>query len=822
MKTEPLILAMIVASGCAPGDGGPRDGTGRDAASARAEDDLAAAELERIVAGHSAYTTSATDWTHALADAASNTVLHRMSCGFALARALELGAADEKMSRSDPAFQRLHASALVQSGSVWEIQGEDWIKAVPATQCLLAARAVDEVLPPSERLSAAERDVLYGGAAALTSHLWVGGKLTLEHFESIQRDNAGNTQGEEMGWTASFMVHVEQLVPDEYFKYPKESREGLRDAAQSLVDAILERCSSAESCDRPFMPGADLVSNHQMLPHPVYTQSVFTSLGEIAGLYHQLGTPAERRIAFPPLSRVREVATAIDASLDEHFRLVGTYEFVDRKGNVVTHPDPGWPHDYEDGKYTVRDHLMPTRDLDAFNQVFDGSRNVLVSQLARGDRLWRYECDATASPPTCTEGRTTTLADYAGGLGFEPAFPTDRVDAIGQFFTPSFDLQTLVFRGDRVWHLREQADGSARGAVQAATVCEYMSAHVKDHDVYGPGCQAWMDSGCSGAAPAGCMATGDIESLSFVWDEKLQRMRSYLVAGGRIWQYRCDAFGHDCAAVPSSSSGTLCEQWTYVTEHARYGGGAACDEWIAERRDRADCASAGPAPAGCLPTTGIDAVSQTWDANPADPKLRSYVIAGGTMWAYFCRYGADGAIACEAQYDNDLARQWRAVAPSDASRQSQPEVITYGGVVDWGFDAALQNNAYAFLVRQYGDDEPVFRQRYERLLAEQQTRGLDDHPYFPPHYDPDEGTWSFTAPFAAFAPMRDGTSLAFTLQDGWRWRDGNKEAWNAASRPSLDDHLHSHAFFNSLATYNHASAYLLLASPGVLGVSSSR
>jgi hypothetical protein len=781
-----------------------------DAAEVRDDATHASAELARVRATQAAYATAATDWTHALQHPGS-IGLHRMNCSLALARALDLQAAGEKMLRTDPAFERLRTSALVEGDDVWSVQGEDWIKAVPAAQCLLAATVVDGVL--SEPLTQAERDAVYGGAHELTSTMWERKEMMLEHFEAIQRTNRGNSQGEEMGWTASFMIHVEQLVPDEYFDHPDGSREGLRKEAGRLVAALLEQCGDAANCGRPFLPGADLVNNHQMQPHPVYTQSVLTSLGEIAALYHQLGTKADRRIAFPAIERAREVADAIDASLDERFRLVGTYEFIDGDGNRVEHPDPTWSDDYADTTYVVRDLVLPTRDVDSLNQAFDARTNTLVTHVARGSGLWRYDCDAVVSPPKCRATLATQLADWASGLGFSMPFPTDSVDAIGQFFAPDGTLETFVLRGDGLWHTRENADATGRAAIESATICEYMTEHVTGHDVYGAGCQAWMDGGCSGAAPPGCMATAGIDSLSFVWDERLDRMRTYVVADGRIWQYRCDENGAGCSAVASSSSGTLCEQWTYVDAHDRYGGGETCAAWIAEREAKGDCVDAGPAPEGCLPTMDIDAVSQTWDANPADPKLRTYVLAGDTIWAYFCRYADDGAITCEAQYDNDLARQWRAIEPTAGSIAGQSVIEEYDGVVDWGFDAAMQNSAYAFLAHAYGDEE--FVTRYESLLAEQERRGMHEHPYFPPHYDRDAATWSFDEPFEGFARMRDTSSMAFTLTEGWRGR--NEDAWAPASWPSLDDQLHSHAFFNTLAMYNHAIAYLLFASPGLLG-----
>lgn len=759
-----------------------------------------------------AYATAATDWTHAVASVSHKTVVHRMSCALALARALRLRHEGKPMSRTDPAFERLRTSALVTGNDVWSVDGEDWIKAVPAMQCLLAATVVDAALPAGEGLTKAERDVVYGGAAAFVSKLWGKGQLQLPHFEDAQKNNLGNSTGEEMGWTASFLIHVEQLLPDEYL-VGAPTREEMRTAAGELVNALLEQCADAASCNRPFLPGADLVTNHHMQPHPVYTQSVLTSLGEIAALYHQRETDEEHRIAFPPIERAREVADAIDASLDEAFQVVGTYELVDTKGKPVAHPDPSWSYDYAEMKYVVRDNLLPTRDLDSLNQAFDAKSNTLVTHVARGGGLWRYACDAGTVPPTCRATLATRLADWASGLDFSRPFPSDGVDAIGQFFAPDGALETFVLRGDALWHTRENADGTGRTAIESARICDYMAEHVAGHDTYGPGCQAWMAGGCSGAAPAGCMATTGIDSLSFVWDERLARMRTYVVADGRIWQYRCDANGEGCSAVVSSSTGTLCEQWTYVDAHERYRGGDACRDWIAERKERGDCAVAGPAPEGCLPTADIDAVSQTWDANPSDPKLRTYVLAGDTIWAYFCRYAADGTIACEAQYDNDLALQWRAIEPTDASKAGQPALETYAGVVDWGFDAAMQNSAYAFLAYAYGEEDETFVRRYAALLDAQEKREMHQRPYFPPHYDRDASTWSFDAPFEGFGRMRDESSLAFTLAEGWRVRNGG--GWNAQTWPSLDDQLHSHAFFNTLAMYNHAIAYMMSASPGL-------
>src|SRR5688572_19723462 len=162
------VLGLILTSGCSASANDDRGGTDANDRDAEA---FADAEVLRIVAGQRAYATAETDWSTAFVDA-NSTALHRMSCSFALARAIELREKGETMSRTDPAFLRLHASALGGSTTVWTVGGEDWIKPVPAAQCLLAARVVDQVLAPSDRLTQGERDVVYGGAAALTSSLW--------------------------------------------------------------------------------------------------------------------------------------------------------------------------------------------------------------------------------------------------------------------------------------------------------------------------------------------------------------------------------------------------------------------------------------------------------------------------------------------------------------------------------------------------------------------------------------------------------------------------------------------------------------------------
>lgn len=129
------------------------------------------------------------------------------------------------------------------------------------------------------------------------------------------------------------------------------------------------------------------------------------------------------------------------------------------------------------------------------------------------------------------------------------------------------------------------------------------------------------------------------------------------------------------------------------------------------------------------------------------------------------------------------------------------------GVVDWGFDAALQNSAYAILARQ----APAYAGDYAALVAEQSRRGLETRPYFPPRLR--SGVFSYGNLVAAQAaailvPLMDG--LATLAPE-------HPDVQVDRSSLTRGEQINSHWFLNTLAAYNHSVAYLLTTSQRLLG-----
>jgi hypothetical protein len=213
-----------------------------------------------------------------------------------------------------------------------------------------------------------------------------------------------------------------------------------------------------------------------------------------------------------------------------------------------------------------------------------------------------------------------------------------------------------------------------------------------------------------------------------------------------------------------------------------------------------------------LPPDGIDALTQAYRTNSGDAGdvLATYVVSGNRIWHYTCAYEDGGdKPRCRAQYTRTLAQTWGAVGAGDTfERWPVPPQQTWltdlalridRGVVDWGFDGTVQNSAWA-AAQRLGSPGAIDA-RYAALQAEQVERfdactdQLCTRTWLPPSFsDGSAGVvWSFEA-----LPALAEADVISPLTDGW------------GVRPDQDVKVNTHWFFNMLAGYNHAVAWMLL------------
>ena len=211
-----------------------------------------------------------------------------------------------------------------------------------------------------------------------------------------------------------------------------------------------------------------------------------------------------------------------------------------------------------------------------------------------------------------------------------------------------------------------------------------------------------------------------------------------------------------------------------------------------------------------LPPAGIDALTQAYRANSGDAGdvLATYVVSGNRMWHYTCAYDSGGKPRCRAQYTKTLAQTWAAVAAGDTfERWPVPDQAWLAdlepridrGVVDWGFDGAVQNSAWA-AAQRLGSPAAIDA-RYAALQSEQIERFDDctdtlcNRTWLPPSFD--DGSTGLVWSFDALPALAEADVIA-PLTDGW------------GVRPDQDVKVNTHWFFNMLAGYNHAVAWMLL------------
>ncbi|PJE63685.1 hypothetical protein COU89_01955, partial [Candidatus Roizmanbacteria bacterium CG10_big_fil_rev_8_21_14_0_10_45_7] len=136
----------------------------------------------------------------------------------------------------------------------------------------------------------------------------------------------------------------------------------------------------------------------------------------------------------------------------------------------------------------------------------------------------------------------------------------------------------------------------------------------------------------------------------------------------------------------------------------------------------------------------------------------------------------------------------------------------YHGVTDWGFDAAMQNSAYAYGYSINPDNSSIGYQRYQALQNQQLERKFDQHPYFPSRFS--NGKWSYERMDSAQA-----TDAVDYFGDGYlEFLHCLSPSTPMGQRSnSKERQINSHWWFNALQGKNHAVSYLLLTKTPMLG-----
>jgi hypothetical protein len=174
--------------------------------------------------------------------------------------------------------------------------------------------------------------------------------------------------------------------------------------------------------------------------------------------------------------------------------------------------------------------------------------------------------------------------------------------------------------------------------------------------------------------------------------------------------------------------------------------------------------------------------------------LVTHVFKGDRLWKYVC----SGA-GCVGAHTKRLVDQWRPVRNQLAWATSVR--TKYTGVCDWGFDAAVQNSAYAFNALRETTGS-YHKSRYAKLHAK---RRLTERPYFPPVQR--GARWRFTEDLTAADTMATGAGC---VADNWQHLDTNGQPTPFAGMYTRSMQTRAHWWHNMLAAYNAAIAFLLL------------
>ncbi|MEJ7732180.1 MAG: hypothetical protein WKG00_23610 [Polyangiaceae bacterium] len=671
--------------------------------------------------------------------------------------------------------------------------GDDvFTKPASGAICLMATRLAGDAL------TADELAPLYAAFAALARFVveernahWFG----VEKWDGTV--DPGNSQAEELGFTASFLVAAGKLLPDVQGAFGAAERDACLAEAQRMVALSHTACNvETPTAETPACPFATcdasdpecvdgrrwLVANHGMTPHPIYTASLLTSYAEMAMIHRQLGEEVPSWLPGP--ETIDPLIGAVAARLREDpdpvhghraFSVLGDFDRVDAGGAHL-------PDEYPNLAYTLRNQLPPTTRLDAFSTAYDNALGMTRGYIVRGEGIWHYRCDAGGCAPTYAQPLATlwSKATWTQSPPFAVELPPDDVQSLSQFYRRvdgAERLGTLVKSGERLWYYEcHQLDGKTE------VVCDPCYTRTAAEEISAVTCPA----------NATCTPPPADADLSVTYDNHLDRLRVYLTSGDRIWHYRCES--------QVACQATACE-WVYTAM-------PLADLWESVEDAPARFTDAAGAYQE-LPRQDIDALTQSYRQNTGDDTdvLATYVVRGNRIWHYTCSYEND-APRCRAQYTKTLAQTWAGITAGDTF-EAWP--VTLGapwpadavarvdrGVVDWGFDGTVQNSAWAAgLALGSGAIEA----RYAALHTEQEARFGEcstetcQRPWLPPSFADDTRglEWSFS-PLPALAEA----DVIAALTDRW------------GQRPDQDVKLNTHWFFNMLAGYNHAVAWMLL------------
>jgi hypothetical protein len=707
--------------------------------------ELAANELRFIHAIYPPYLHAAARYDAARARAATDqnelNNYSRAMCSLALMSLIDRRATGAVVAQSDGEVTWLIAAAndfaaatdIAPSNPFW------WIEPTAGFDCLVASSLVRDVLP------AAAHNTLVRSAASLAQGMMRDPRFTVANYEFLQTENRGNSQAEEVGVAASYLTAAYYLLPDALAGvYTATDRAAWLTRAASLATYGARDTGTSS----PFQTGQRMVANHQMSPHPVYTQSLLTSYGEIAMVARQMtpGMPVipPLELGLPDARWTDAVTAAVTAQLTPEFAVTGSFDLVDRRGMTAS------TLRYDDLRATVANfppgwrRLIPTQAVGAISTTYDTLSGTTRSYQYRDARVWNYTCTAGR----CDAGYNRTMAEQWSSVTGQATFgttplPTDTVDAVAQYFETAERLRTFLYRGDRLWNY----DCTRTATGPFACAAQYTRTLAAQLATVG-GQSAW-------SVPA---PTADLDAASQYRDATTGGVRAYFFRANRVWHFRCEP---TCSATYTR---TLAELWAGVGGTTAYG-------------------------TTPLPTDRIDAMTQFYDATNS---LVTYVYRDDRVWKYTCI-----ATGCTANFTNTLDGAWSSVA--NQQRWATSIFSTRTGMIDWGFDASIQNSAYAWAAARSATNVA----NYRMLQAAQLRQGRATHPYLPPRNV--MGTWSW-GDFDQTFPGRMLTSLT----DGWRVPgiDGVPSA--SLDAPTREEQVNSHWWINALDGYNHAVAFLLL------------
>ncbi len=623
-----------------------------------------------------------------------------------------------------------------------------WLASAPGFDCLIALNLNRDVLPLEARNAA------LGQIKILADN--VTNTQTLSSFQTSQAGNAGNSQAEEVGMTASFLNAAANLFPDRLSGADiSVNKANWRSRARELTAYSYSQCSA--NC--PFKTGKWLIANHQRDPEPIYTQSLLTNYGEMAAIYNQLNLNLPTDIFTPALSSaVTNMNTALSSYLDGNFRLKGPFNFVNSGGAVTGSGD------YRQMKDTIVPYdtsalssSIPVSNVDAFTQMrlSDGT---LKSYVFKGNKIWHYICQNGSCFAQYVNSLSDAIASINNRNNWPIALPAGNFDAFSQFNLPDNSIKNFYFQGDRVWYATCTL-GVGCNAQFTKTLSEIFSAFTNQ--------SVW---------PVPIPASS-LNTVHQFYQPSTGKVKGYVTKGDRIWGFVCDTRGLAglCSAL---NTDTIAHAFSpYV--------------WDVP-----------------LPADNLDGFSAYYQP---DGTLKAYILKGDRIWHYLCNPSG----ACGPVYTLKLVDAWHVISdqfkwPMD----STGAFYQFSGVGDWGFDATFQNSAYAAMAVI----NPALTSRYENLQNEEIARGYNLHPPFPTKIV--NGQWTNEPLDRIYPPSNQSATFYPPLTDGWYFKntsDGLRPAIGSSAWPTITDRINAHWWINILDGFNSSMAYLLVTNNHYLG-----